>query len=423
MMKLRKLICVAAGLVMVNSFAAFAEYEDIDYFDANLQYDTSLKPKIEAAKEELESLEKQIQAYEEQVEEYQAQADELEEDYEAEIAKEGVKDMNLIVKYKDVKSKLKTAENQLASAKKVYERTEQKIETLETQLSNVTDRSLNYFYGDDSKTDVNVGYLFSLSESNGNWVLSGTYRTWTSLMGGQWQYNSIITDDLDIAFYDGSNCMESNLSRAPEYDTESAIAWIVNGDLESNHKYTLDIYGNKYSLYSAVSSGVNSNDNDSDVNDQPEYSDSSEYSEADNTLNADTSASAALPAVGEYFVKNNFVVNADGAYERQEDNSGVWEKQENNSWKYKKSNGSYAADEIIKINGLYYGFNTDSIMYTNCWLTDGIRKYYCDESGSLVVGWRNVQNKWYYFDTDNMMFRNGITPDGYTVDMDGVWNQ
>lgn len=40
-----------------------------------------------------------------------------------------------------------------------------------------------------------------------------------------------------------------------------------------------------------------------------------------------------------------------------------------------------------------------------------------------LTGWYNINNKWYYFDSNGLMLQNTITPDGFKVDEYGVWVQ
>lgn len=38
----------------------------------------------------------------------------------------------------------------------------------------------------------------------------------------------------------------------------------------------------------------------------------------------------------------------------------------------------------------------------------------------MVVGWKQIQNAWYYFSVDGSLLTNGTTPDGYIVGADGA---
>ena len=46
--------------------------------------------------------------------------------------------------------------------------------------------------------------------------------------------------------------------------------------------------------------------------------------------------------------------------------------------------------------------------------------------GRMYTGWNQIEGKWYYFNpvsdgTRGALFVNGQTPDGYTVDANGIW--
>lgn len=78
---------------------------------------------------------------------------------------------------------------------------------------------------------------------------------------------------------------------------------------------------------------------------------------------------------------------------------------------------------------------------------DGYWYYLDPETGKMVIGWKQIGEKWYYFETQGSgeyvydpkkerwtiggrngrplgsMFKNEVTPDGYMVDADGAWIQ
>ena len=114
--------------------------------------------------------------------------------------------------------------------------------------------------------------------------------------------------------------------------------------------------------------------------------------------------------------------------------AGIWQRAEK-GWKYRNNDRSYAENCWKKIfyNGTYfwYYFGADGYMATG-WLeeADG-HLYYLEETkdkteGIMATGWKNIEGKWYYFNTvsDGTMgrlFRSGITPDGYSVGENGSW--
>lgn len=128
----------------------------------------------------------------------------------------------------------------------------------------------------------------------------------------------------------------------------------------------------------------------------------------------------------------------------------TWEKI-NNSWY------AFGADGYLKSGWVYdyrlgrwYSLSVDTGM-AGGWYTDPVdnNTYYLDPAdGSLSVGWRNIDLKWYYFnhvvtepswvlnkETGNWQYntktksrplgallRSEETPDGYRVNADGVWD-
>ena len=60
---------------------------------------------------------------------------------------------------------------------------------------------------------------------------------------------------------------------------------------------------------------------------------------------------------------------------------------------------------------------------TGYWTQYGTNNwYYVDENRNFVVGWKQIDGKWYYFDKDNGMVTNTVV-DGYKIGSDGVWIQ
>ncbi|SEA64404.1 hypothetical protein SAMN05216349_12049 [Oribacterium sp. KHPX15] len=118
------------------------------------------------------------------------------------------------------------------------------------------------------------------------------------------------------------------------------------------------------------------------------------------------------------------------------DVGGRWGSNANaDTWTYTKSDGSLAKSEWMSLdyNGLryWYYFNEDGNMLTNWFDYNGERFYLMPQKdgwrGRMATGWKNIDNKWYYFDivpgsTQGKLFRSSITPDGHVVGADGAWN-
>ena len=118
------------------------------------------------------------------------------------------------------------------------------------------------------------------------------------------------------------------------------------------------------------------------------------------------------------------------------DIGGRWGNNANaDTWTYTKSDGTLAKSEWMSLdyNGLryWYYFNEDGNMQTNWFDYNGERFYLMPEKdgwrGRMATGWKNIDNKWYYFDivpgsTQGKLYRGAITPDGHVVGADGAWN-
>lgn len=84
-----------------------------------------------------------------------------------------------------------------------------------------------------------------------------------------------------------------------------------------------------------------------------------------------------------------------------------WEEQADGRWKYINSKGKYVCGDWVEQNGARYYMNSSGIMLTG-WQKIGRTKWYyfkssIDENGresggQMVLGWRNIDGSWYYFD-------------------------
>ncbi|MBR1857087.1 MAG: hypothetical protein IJ803_08445 [Oribacterium sp.] len=118
------------------------------------------------------------------------------------------------------------------------------------------------------------------------------------------------------------------------------------------------------------------------------------------------------------------------------DIGGRWGNNANaDTWIYTKSDGTLAKSEWMSLdyNGLryWYYFNEDGNMRTNWFDYKNERFYLMPEKdgwrGRMATGWKNIENKWYYFETvpgssQGRLYRSSVTPDGHTVGADGAWN-
>lgn len=106
----------------------------------------------------------------------------------------------------------------------------------------------------------------------------------------------------------------------------------------------------------------------------------------------------------------------------------TWWKNEDGKWYYFGSSGSMLA-ETVTPDG--YTLNPDgswnlavSRLMSTWYENAGNRYYFTDTGNMLMNAWyQNNDGKWYYFGRDGTMLADTITPDGYTLNQDGSWNQ
>ena len=115
---------------------------------------------------------------------------------------------------------------------------------------------------------------------------------------------------------------------------------------------------------------------------------------------------------------------------------GTWVK-DAAGWWYKYPNHTWPANCWIQLewNGTsqWYRFNEAGYMVAGWYLdTDGNWYFLHNVSdgaqGHMYTGWHQIEGKWYYFRENaggraGSLVVNGTTPDGYTVDANGVWVQ
>lgn len=82
--------------------------------------------------------------------------------------------------------------------------------------------------------------------------------------------------------------------------------------------------------------------------------------------------------------------------------AGEWQ-QDAVGWWYLKDDGSYLSNTF--------------------WTDESGATYYFTGKGYMVTGWKEIQNKWYYFQDSGAMLKSAQTPDGYWVGADGEWVQ
>ena len=88
--------------------------------------------------------------------------------------------------------------------------------------------------------------------------------------------------------------------------------------------------------------------------------------------------------------------------------NGVMKQIETTSTYYFDATGNMVTGWINTVDGHWYFMKNTKDM---------------TEGQLVVLGWYQIQNKWYYFTADGSMLVNSITPDNYFVGVDGAWVQ
>lgn len=129
-------------------------------------------------------------------------------------------------------------------------------------------------------------------------------------------------------------------------------------------------------------------------------------------------------------------VNATGGPGSVSQQAGTWIL-DSVGWWYRYQDGTYpkACWQELSYNGVseWYHFDEQGYMQAG-WFTDTDgRIYYLHPvsdgtKGRMYTGWNQIEGKWYYFNTVSdgtrgALFVSRQTPDGYTVDANGVWVQ
>lgn len=127
-------------------------------------------------------------------------------------------------------------------------------------------------------------------------------------------------------------------------------------------------------------------------------------------------------------------------------NIGSW-MQDDVGWWYQYKDNTYLKSEWMQISGEWYYFEDSGYMKTgwlqqegkwywfkpdngsmakSAWLIYQDNWYYIGDDGAMATGWLKHDNEFYYLSQaeDSIyghMLKNTVTPDGYTVNQEGVW--
>ena len=102
----------------------------------------------------------------------------------------------------------------------------------------------------------------------------------------------------------------------------------------------------------------------------------------------------------------------------------AWEQQADGSWKYYDRNGNLGVNKWAKSGDYWYHLNGNGDIDYNMLIEDQGQTYYVDTEGRMAANqWVNYNGVYYYAGEDGAFLRSTVTPDGYTVDVNGVWDQ
>lgn len=330
---------------------------------------------------------------------------------------------------------VKSKESELNERKRDIDRIKEKIKSetyslseLEKRLEQETKSAYDPAYGTDYASDELRATNFAIANKDGNWVLYGEYRSWNSLMGGSWFYNKGVTEDLEIGFYIDGECVESSLSRAESYDTETDYAWAVPFHLEYSTVYKIEINNIKFNVSTVgntglrsskgTSTGTGNTDNKEDTSTEQETTE-----ETTNTATTDypgyydATLADSIPNQSYYAqaTDGGWVVSLGGNFEEYSE--------------YDKSNQRGNSDLVkgwLFKDGKWYAFDSIGHQVVG-WMSVG-GYWYCVYPGTtalescMLTGWQEINDGWYYFNTSGQMVANCVV-DGYSIGADGIWRQ
>lgn len=89
--------------------------------------------------------------------------------------------------------------------------------------------------------------------------------------------------------------------------------------------------------------------------------------------------------------------------------SAAWKQSANGNWSYTEANTSVSGWKSI--DGKWYFFDSNAVMKTG-WILDGSTWYYADPSGEMKTGWINDGGKWYFTASSGAMQTGWVSNNG-----------
>ena len=76
----------------------------------------------------------------------------------------------------------------------------------------------------------------------------------------------------------------------------------------------------------------------------------------------------------------------------------------------------------VQVSGKWYFLQPAGDMIANNWYLYNNQWYWLGADGAMYANqWLQYNNNWYYLNADGTMAVSTTTPDGYTVNADGIW--
>lgn len=166
------------------------------------------------------------------------------------------------------------------------------------------------------------------------------------------------------------------------------------------------------------------NTNSTDTPDDNTNDDSDSESESDSGSNSGSGSSGEESSAGRWVSVTLENGKTAWRYQAKSSDTDVYAGR----WGYIRNPYAPAGQESYG----WFHFGEDGIMHSG-WFTDNDGNiYYLNPimdgcQGAMLTGWQQIEGKWYFLRDwtgapYGSLLRNGRTPDGYTVDADGVWD-
>lgn len=434
-MKRLLVITLAGALTTGGAITSYAWNNLDEIAEAVESKREQVNEELPAEIEELENV--TIPELEEKVKEaQQAYDDEIADDSDNYI--DPMKEINL----SRAEGKLSNAVHELEQKKKDLESAKYHLSELEKEYEQRTKLAYDpsYTIGDntgDGRINSELrATFFAIDNKDGQWLLMGEYRGWNPLMGGSWYYRAGVEEDLEIGFYIDGECIESELSRAESYDTETMYAWSIPCDLEYSTFYTIEMHGIQFSV-STVGKDTRSKSKTASTNYTSDTEDIEDDDiddiEDDDTEDVVDTEYTSQGTTGEASISTDYPAFYDANLADDVPNKVYYAQHLDDGWVATFDGKSlYYIDRTecvtgwLYLNNHWYCFNSDGYQVTG-WITVGGYWYVVNpgtgqEDSYMLTGWQELNGKWYYFNTSGQMVANCVV-DGYTIGADGVWVQ